>query len=191
MLQASLVTDSRVYTQTSYAEARWRADTQRAVAITAANPGTVTFILTPAVGACSTETWTTVTSTNTPPVTDLTVTQSTFKDAASNGMACTGTPTGSATETVLGDAGPATTFTFSNAGGRSLTFAAGVTLLAPGAKPAGTTDADWTSTAVTLAVLDTTASSSVKPAPVHVTQLATQVSRLTGSLSGPTTFIAP
>lgn len=104
-------------------------------------------------------------------------------NATTNPVSCSGTASAPNEQTMISSASPASAFTYRNAGGRELTYSAGaVTVVDPGAPPAGITKGNWDSNEATTVALDTTVGYTTKiSTPYRFAQAGTGLNRTAGS----------
>lgn len=82
-------------------------------------------------------------------------------DSTVNPVRCSGEGSAPSTQALITDADPTSTFTYANAGGRDLSFAAGTgTLGGPAAVPAGVPAKAWASMKLSAVALHTAVASS-------------------------------
>lgn len=183
-LYAQVATVSKSVAESTTADIRWRTDLHSAVAITPQDSKSLMFTIPAADGTCFQTTWAFDTTSG--------LTVSTVAYTILNGNTCTGNASTATQEQILpGNANAS--FTYQNAGGRTITYAAGVPTLASGAKPAAVSQASWDAANATAATLDATSNVIPgQPRTIHSAQLATSIlAAASGSVATSTKAVAP
>lgn len=173
--QANLTAEVGAQSSRSFAEANWRADVQRAIAVLPKNATEVAFTTVDNRGFCQQDTWAlkTIDSRR-----DIVLTRSVFTGAATT-VGCSGTVTETSETTMLSNVSADTTFQYRNRGGRLITFSGGVPTYDTSSKPATVSAGRWNSSTIGSATLNTTSSvGTAREETLRVTQITSQAPSL-------------
>lgn len=173
--QSGIVAASGRTSAVAIADIAWRRDVQSAVSTQ--NPSTthVEFVA-PEAGddECRLATWTVV-----PSGSAFTVTVTNQMYSSLVGTQCAGSAGASSTRTVITDAGSDAAFSYTNLGGRQLSFVDSLPVLGNGAQPATVTDSAWASELVGTATLTASVyASSTDSVSVRLVQFTSSLLRL-------------
>ena len=188
-LQTAFTGSASAARESSVTELRWRSDLRESVKMTPLNATSVTFSLAGSAGSCLERNWV-FAPRGAKSALQIVTREYSGVPRASGCSGTSGVPT---TSTVVEDSGPASAFTFSNAGGRTITFAAGVAQLDTSAvKPPAVTDFDWADTTVSLAALNTaTRGSTTHRQPLVVAQSLAKQAASSAVADAPMRYVAP
>lgn len=191
LYQKAITEKSDVTMEAARADGTLRSDVLWASSITATDSTKLELTVPGQNGACRVATWTIAPGAEGKTTVDVTVVNYPSADSTVNPVRCSGEPSAPSTQTMITDADPASTFTYANAGGRDLSFAAGaVTLAGPAAVPAGVPAKAWASTKLTEVALNTAvASSTDRRAVYRFAQTADNLSVVQQAPDAPTHFV--
>ena len=191
LYQKAITEKSDVTKEAAIADATLRSDILWASSITATDNKKVELTVPGQNGACRVATWTIGPGAEGRTAVDVTVVSYPAVDATVNPVRCSGEPTAPSSQTLISDADPASTFTYANAGGRELTFTAGIPAVAgPATAPAGIPAKAWASPKLTAVALNTAvASSTDRKTDYRFAQTADNLSVVQEAADAPSHFV--
>lgn len=192
LYQKAITEKSDVTMEAARADATLRSDILWAASIAATDSKKVELTVPGQNGRCRVATWTIGPGAEGRTAVDVSVVNYPAVDATVNPVRCSGEPTEPSSQTIISDAGPASTFTYANAGGRELTFTAGAPVLAgPATVPAGISAKAWASTKLAAVALNTAvASSTDRSAGYRFAQTADNLSVVQEAADAPSHFVS-
>lgn len=191
LFQKVIIDKADVTKEAAIADSTLRSDILWASSITPVNQYKVELTVPGQNGRCRIATWSIAPGTESTTIVDVIVVSYPATDATVNPVRCSGAPSEPSTQTIITDADPASTFTYTNAGGRPLTFTGGTAALAgPATPPAGVTEKAWASTRLAAVALDTAvASSTDRKAAYRFAQTADNLSVVQDATDAPSHFV--
>jgi hypothetical protein len=144
LFQKAITEKSDVTKGAAIADATLRSDILWASSIAATDSRKLELTVPGRDGTCRDATWTITAGEEGKTTVDVAVVNYPSTDSTVNPVRCSGEPSAPSTQTVIADADPASTFTYANAGGRELSYAAGtVTVAGSAAPPTGVSAKAW------------------------------------------------
>jgi hypothetical protein len=191
LFQKAITEKSDVTKEAALADSTLRSDILWASSIAATDGKTVELTVPGQNGACRDATWTIAAGDGGKTTVDVTVVNYPAVDSTVNPVRCSGEPSAPSTQTLITDADPTSAFTYSNAGGRDLTFAAGTaTVTGAAAVPAGVSAKAWASPKLAAVALNTAvASSTDRKAAYRFAQTADNLSAVQEAADAPSHFV--
>jgi hypothetical protein len=191
LFQKAITEKSDVTKEAALADSTLRSDILWASSITATDSKKVELTVPGQNGACRDATWTIAAGDDGKTTVDVTVVNYPTVDSTVNPVRCSGAPSAPSTQTLIADADPTSAFTYSNAGGRDLTFAAGAaTVAGTAAAPAGVSAKAWASPKLAAVALNTAvASSTDRKAAYRFAQTADNLSVVQEAADAPSHFV--
>ncbi|MFB9716953.1 hypothetical protein [Arthrobacter methylotrophus] len=190
LFQQAVLSRSDITKQAALTDSAFRSDVLWASAITPTDSHNLAMTVPGKDGHCRVSTWTIATTASTTTVTNSVVSYPSF-DATVNPVQCSGTASDPSTQTMNGDASADSSFTFANAGGRTLTVTSGSTALdGSTAVPAGIDPKAWGSVKIAAVALNTVMDSSTDHSvPYRFAQTADNLSIVQEATDAPTHFV--
>lgn len=168
LYQKAITERSAVTNEAAIADSTLRTDILWASSVKAIDHNEVELTVPGQDGRCRTATWTISPGVEAKTAVNVTVTNYPTTDADANPVRCSGEAGSPSTQTIIADADPESSFSYSNAGGREMTFSSGVPILeGPDNAPSGIQPKTWGSTKLAAIALNTAVASSSEQKTVY------------------------
>lgn len=191
LFQKVVTEQSDVTKEAAMADATLRSDILWASTITATDSRKVELTAPGQNGQCRVATWTIGPGTEGKTAVDVSVINYPAVDATVNPVRCSGEPSAPSVQTIISDADPASAFTYANAGGRELSYAAGAAAVTgSAAPPPGVSAKAWGSPKLSAVALNTAvASTTDQKASYRFAQTADNLSVVQEAADAPSHFV--